>query len=44
MSKILTEEEYDKLADQTQRAYWYCQHCGRYVLSSWSMKCLCEEG
>jgi hypothetical protein len=41
---ILSEEEFDKLAEQTQRQYWYCENCGKYILKSWSKKCLCGEG
>ena len=44
MAREIITEEYDKLADQTQCNYWYCQKCGKYVLRSWSKKCLCEEG
>lgn len=41
---IITELEYDRLADQTQCNYWYCEKCGKYILRSWSKKCMCEEG
>ena len=43
LKKIINENEYDRLADQTQCNYWYCEKCGQYVLRTWSKKCLCEE-
>lgn len=44
LQHIISEAEYDRLADQTQSNYWYCEKCGKYILRSWSKKCLCDEG
>lgn len=44
LKSIITEQEYDRLADQTQCNYWYCEKCGKYILRSWSKKCICDEG
>lgn len=32
MKLIITEEEFDKLAEQTQMRYRYCTVCGNYYL------------
>lgn len=44
LKNILTEREYDRLPDQTQYCYWYCDKCGQYILRSYAKKCICEEG
>jgi len=44
LKKIISAEEFDELSALDQIRYWYCKHCGNFILGSWSRKCLCEEG
>lgn len=44
MKQIISEAEYDRLADQTQCHYWYCARCKQYILRAYSNKCVCGEG
>jgi hypothetical protein len=41
---MLTPLEYSCRIPEIKALYWQCKHCGMYVRSSWSNKCLCEEG
>jgi hypothetical protein len=43
MKNYITDEQFDKLAPETQLKYRYCPHCGMFFLKSYSKRCVCEE-
>lgn len=43
LSPIILEQQYKALSDDDKKHYWRCSHCGAYILSTWSPKCLCED-
>jgi hypothetical protein len=47
IGKIISKEEYTfylAMGMCKTDDYYYCERCDHYILSSWSPKCLCEEG
>jgi hypothetical protein len=41
LSPIISEADFDRLPEQTQIHYRFCEKCGRFYLSEF--KCTCEE-